>query len=70
MRVPGRGASCLGVGRPGLGALPPPTNRPFGRAAGAHHPLAVGAGVAGMGNRHRPHSPRSCELALRALGAA
>ena len=36
MRVPGRGASCLGVGRPRSGALPPPTPRPFGRAAGAH----------------------------------
>ena len=28
------GACCLGVGRPGTGALPPPTTRPFGRAAG------------------------------------
>ena len=25
MRVPGGGASCLGVGCPGSGALPPPT---------------------------------------------
>ena len=70
MKVPGRGASCLGVGRPGSGALPPPTTSPFGRAAGAHYPLAVGAGVAGMRTRHQPASARSCVLALRAVGAA
>ena len=70
MRVPGGGASCLAVGRLGSGALPPPTTRPFGRAAGAHYPLAVGAGGAGVGTRHQPHSARSCELALRAVGAA
>ena len=70
MRVPGGGASCLGVGRPGMGALPPPTTRPFGRAAGAHYPLAVGAEGAGTGTRHQPHCARSCELALRAVGAA
>ena len=71
MRVPGGGgASCLGVGRPGSGALPPPTTRPFGRAAGAHYPLAVGAGGAGVGTRHQPHSAHSCVLPLCAVGAA
>ena len=72
MRLPGGGggASCLGAGRPGSGALPPPTTRPFGRAAGAHYPLAVGAGAAGVGTRHQPHSAQSCVLALRAVGAA
>ena len=70
MRVLGGGASCPDVGRPGSGALPPPTTRPFGRAVGAHYPLAVGAGAAGVGTRHQPHSVRSCELALRAVGAA
>ena len=70
MRVPGGGAPCLGVGRPGSGALPTPTTRPFGRAAGAHYPLAVGAGAAVVGTRHQPHSAHSCELALRAVGAA
>ena len=70
MRVPGGGASCLGVGRPGSGALQAPTTRPFGRAAGAHYPLAVGAGGAGVGTRHQPHSARYCVLALRAVGAA
>ena len=64
------GASCLGVGRSGSGALPPLTTRPFGRAVGTHYPLAVGAGGAGVGTRHQPHSARSCELALRAGGAA
>ena len=70
MRMPGGGASCLGVGCPGSGALPTPTTRPFGRAAGAHYPLAVGAGGAGVGTRHQPHSARSGELALRAVRAA
>ena len=70
MRAPGGGASCLGLGRPASGALPPPTTRPFGCAAGAHYPLAVGAGSAGVGTRHRPHSARSCVLAWRAVGAA
>ena len=70
MRVPGGGTSCLGVGRPGSGALPPHTTRPFGPAAGAHYPLAVGAGDAGVGTRHQPHPARNCALALRAVGAA
>ena len=70
MRVPAWGASCLGVGRSGTGALQPPTTRPFGRALGAHYPLAVGAGGAGVGTRHQPHSARSCEPALRTVGAA
>ena len=69
-RAPGGGASCLGGGRPGPGALRPPTTRPFGRAARAHYQLAVGAGGAGVGTRHQPHSARSCELALRVVGAA
>ena len=70
MRVLVGGAFCLGVGHPGSGALPPPTTRPFRIAAGARYPLAVGAGGAGVGTRHQPHSARSCELALRAVGAA
>ena len=65
-----KSASCLGVGRPGSVALPTPTARPLGRAAGAHYRLAVGAGAAGMGTCHQPHSARSWELAPRAGGAA
>ena len=69
MRVPGGGASCLGVGSPETGALPPPTPRPFGRAAGAHYPLAVGVGGAAVGTRHQPHSARSSVLWERHEGA-
>ena len=69
-RVPGGGASCLGVGRLGSGALPPPTARPLGRQPGpTTHWLWVRGG-AGVGTRHQPHSARSCELTLRAVGAA
>ena len=70
LRVPGGGASSLGVGHPVSGALPTPTTRLFGRAAGAHCPMAVGAGGWGVGNRHQTHSARSCELALPTVGAA
>ena len=70
MRVPGGGASCLGVGRPGSGALPPLTARPLGGLPGpTTHWLRVRGG-AGVGTCHQPHSARSCELALRAVGAA
>ena len=70
MTVPGGGASCLGVQRPGSGALPPPTARPLGGLPGpTTHWLWVW-GVAGVGTCHGPHSARSCELALRAVGAA
>ena len=70
MRVPGGGAPCLGVGRPGLGALPPPTARPLGGLPGpTTHWLWVRGG-AGVGTRHQPHSAGSCELALPAVGAA
>ena len=68
MRVPGGGRLLPGLR--GSGTLPPPTARPLGPAAGAHYPLAVGAGAAGVGTRHQPHSARSCEPALPALGAA
>ena len=67
-RAPGGGR--LSPGRPGLGAVPPPTACPLGRAARAHYPLAVGAGGACLGTRHQLHSARSCELALRVVGAA
>ena len=70
MRVPGRGASCLGVGRRGSGALPPPTARPLGGLPGPTTHWLWMRGGAGVGTRHQPHSVRSCELALRAVGAA
>ena len=69
-RAPGGGASCLGVGRPGSGSLPPTTARPLGGLRGpTTHWLWVRGG-AGVGTRHQPHSARSFELALRAVGAA
>ena len=69
-RMPGGGASCLGVGRPGSGALAPPTARPLGGLPGptSHWPWVRGG--AGVRARHQPHSARSCELVLRAVGAA
>ena len=70
MWVPRGGASRLCLGRRRSGALPPPTTRPFGHAAGDHYLLAVGAGGAGVGTRHQHHSARPCKLALRAAGAA
>ena len=57
-------------GASGVGRSPYPDCLPSGRAAGAHYPLAVGAGGAGVGTRYQPHSARSCELALRAVRAA
>ena len=70
MRVPGGGVFCLGVGRPGSGALPPPTARPLGGLPGpTTHWLWVRGG-ASVGTRHQPHSAGSCELGLRAVGAA
>ena len=69
MRVPGGGASCLGVGRPGSGPLPPPTARPLGGLPGpTTHWLWVRGG-AGVGTHHQPHSARSCALWGRHEGA-
>ena len=69
MRSPGAGASCLCVGRPGSGALPPPTARPLtGLPGPTTHWLWVRGG-AGVATRHQPQSARSFELALRAVGA-
>ena len=70
MRLPGGGASCLGVGRPGSGALPTPTARPLGGLPGPTTHWLLVRGDAGVGTRHQPHSARSFELALRTVGAA
>ena len=70
MRVPQGGASCLGVRRPGLGALPTSTARLLGGLPGPTTHWLLVRGGAGVGTRHQPHSARSCELALRAVGAA
>ena len=61
---------CCCEGRLRSGAPPPPSARPLGGLLGsATHWLWVRGG-AGVGTRHQPHSARSCELALRAVGAA
>ena len=68
-RAPEGSATCVCVERPESGA--PPDRPPvLGRATDAHYPLAAGAGDAGVGTRHQPHSARPCELSLRSLGAA
>ena len=64
------GGLLPGCGASGVGRSPNPDCTPSGQAAGAHYTLAVGAGNAGVGTRHQPHSARSCELALRTVGAA
>ena len=60
MRVPGGGASCLGVGRPGSCALPPPTAHPF-RACG-RGPLATGCGCGGGGREDPSPTPQRARL--------
>ena len=68
-RAPGGGASCLGVGRPGSGALPPPTARPLGGLPGPTTHWLWMRGDAGVGTCHQPHSARSCLLWGRHEGA-
>ena len=63
------GASCLGVGCPGSGTLPPATARPLSGLPGpTTHWLRVRGG-AGVGTRHQPHSARCCALWGRHEGA-
>ena len=62
-----RGARLLaGCGESGVGRSPVPDGPPSGRAAGAHYPLAVGAGGCGRGDP----SPTPQRALLRAVGAA
>ena len=69
MRVPGGGASCLGVGRPGSGALPAPTARPLGGLPWPSAHWLWMRGGAGVGTLHQPHSALSCVLWGRHEGA-
>ena len=69
MTVPGGGAPCLDVGRPGSGALPPPTARPLGGLPGPTTDWLWVRGGSGVGTRHQPHSTRSCVLWGRHEGA-
>ena len=50
MRVPEEGRLLPGCGVSGVGCSPVPDCPPSGRAAGAHYPLAVGAGGCGRGD--------------------
>ena len=63
------GDSCLGVGRPGSGALPAPTARPLGGLPGPTTHWQWVWGGAGVGTRHHHHSARSCVLWGRHEGA-
>ena len=68
--APGGGGGLLPrCGASGVGRSPMPDRPTLGRAAGARYQLALGAGGVGGGTRHRPHSARSWELALRAVRA-
>ena len=66
----GGGRLLPGCWASGVGRSPTPDLSSVRCAAGAHYPLAVGAGGAGVGIRYQPHSWHSCELALHAVGAA
>ena len=50
MRAPRGGRLLPGCGASGVGRSPTPICLPSGRAAGAHYPLAVGAGGCGRGD--------------------
>ena len=47
-----------------------PTARPLGGLPGPDTHWLWVRGGAGVGTRHQPHSARSCEQALHAVGAA
>ena len=61
-RAPGEGASCLGVGCPGWGALPTPTARPLGACSWGAPPTGCGCGGCGLGDS----SPNPQRALLRA----
>ena len=69
-RAPRGGRLLPGCGASRAGRSPTPDRQSLGRAAGARYPLAAAERGVGVGTRHQPHSGRSCELALRAVGAA
>ena len=65
----GGGVAChCCEGRQVSGVVPPPTARPLGGLPGPTTHLLWVRGGAGVGTHHQPHSARSCELALRAVG--
>ena len=64
------GGGCYLCAASGVERCTIPDRSFSGGAAGAHFPLAMGAGGAGVGTRHRPHSARCCKRTLRAVEAA
>ena len=52
------------------GAVPPPAAHSLGWVARVPRAVFSGAVGLGVGTQHRPHSVRSCELLLRAVGVA
>ena len=68
--VPGGGAVRRCEGRLGSGAPPLPAARRLDGLPGPTTRWLWVPGGAGVGTCHQPHSARSCELALHAVGAA
>ena len=69
-RAPGGGRLLPWCWASGVERSPMPDDPSLEHAAGPSYPLAEGAGGVGLGTRHQPHCVPSCELALRASGAA
>ena len=65
-RAPGGGRLLPGCGASGVGRSPTPDCPPSGRAAGAHYPLAAGAGECGRGDP----SPTPQRALMHAVGGA
>ena len=70
MRVPGEGRLLPRCGASVVGRSPAPAARPLGGLPGPTTDWLWVRGGAGVGTRHKPHSARSCEPALRTSGAA
>ena len=63
------GHLLLGCGASGNGRSSIPDHSSFRACGWGPLPTGCGCGGAGVGTRHQPHSARSCEVALRAVGA-
>ena len=70
MKIPRGGHLLPGWGASGVRRSPTPDHSSFRACGRGPLPCGCGAGGADVGTRQQPHSARSCELALRAVGAA
>ena len=68
--VPGGAASYGCEGSLVSGAVPPPAARPWVGRPGFRDPCLRSAVRVGVGTQHQPHSVRSCEPLLCAVGVA